>query len=158
MECLIYPIACGSPATVPEPGERWDVDANSPWGRGVVSGVISEARGVHFGVRGDVFGVILEVRGVVWAAPGAIGTSFRRSRPTPGPDGEKVVKKSVRGPPRTPLPGSIFGTFFCFFASFLEVVFEGAFGRLRDVILDGFWEDLGVVSDVFSVAGGTKRQ
>ena len=124
---------------MPQPGERWDVYANSPSGRGVVFDVISEARGVHFGVLGIVFGVILEVRGVIWAAPGAIGTSFWRSRPVLGPDREKVVKRSVRGPSRGLPPGSIFGTFFRFFASFLEVVFEGTFGRLRDVILGGFW-------------------
>ena len=98
----------------------------------------------HFGgPGGSISASSGSISGSFWRS----GGSFGRLRgplgrllgdlgPLPGPDGEKVVKKSVCGS-----PGAIFGTFSVFFASLFGVVFEGAFGGARELIFRGFGDD-----------------
>ena len=72
---------------------------------------------------------------------GPLGRLLGDLGPLLGPDGEKVVKKSVRGPPGAPLWGPFPALFLFCFASLFGVVFEGAFGGARELIFRGFGDD-----------------
>ena len=96
---------------------------------------------VHFGVLGVDVGVILEAWGVIGATSGTTGTSFGRSRSSPGARWGKSRQKVRPWTPRGSPSGTIFSTFSVFFASLFGVVFEGAFGGARELIFNGFGDD-----------------
>ena len=72
----------------------------------------------------------------VWGGPGPFGLP---GLPGSGKEGQNMV----RGPPWAPSFGVLFRSFVGFGVSFSCLFFERVFGRLPDIVLEGFLGDFG---------------